>query len=170
MEPCFELPIDQDGGPDLHLQAAKRQIVRDLHPVRQQPAVSDRAASPGPPPLHVTQHQRVVPGRDVGALNLSLLVLTVAALVVGVRVLSRATAAAWIVYSVPHLVYHLRHLSMPMPGVEKVVLVASLSTPIVAAIIVLFDRARVVAPAIDLVGSPGDTDGSRNLTQVSVRK
>ncbi|HEV7524378.1 MAG TPA: NAD(P)-dependent oxidoreductase [Acidimicrobiia bacterium] len=101
--------------------------------------------------------------RDVGALNLALLVLTIGALFVGSRAVSRITAGAWLVYSAPHLIYHLRHLSMPMPGVDKVGIVVSLSVPVVAAIIVLFDRTRVRPAPID--GREGTTPG--NLTQAS---
>ena len=54
-------------------------------------------------------------------------VLTVGALFVGTRAVARLTALAWLVYSVPHFVYHLRHLSMPMAGAEKVALVVSLA-------------------------------------------
>jgi nucleoside-diphosphate-sugar epimerase len=91
--------------------------------------------------------------RDFGALNLALFALTVCAIFVGSRVVARIAAVTWIVYSVPHLVYHLRHLSMPMPGAEKVVLVVSLAAPIIAAIVVLFDRPRPVPVAIDLRAS-----------------
>jgi nucleoside-diphosphate-sugar epimerase len=88
--------------------------------------------------------------RDFGALNLALFALTVCAIFVGTRVVARIAAVSWIVYSVPHLVYHLRHLSMPMAGAEKVVLVVSLAAPIVAAIVVFFDRPRPAPSAIDL--------------------
>jgi hypothetical protein len=90
-------------------------------------------------------------------------VLTIGALFVGSRAVSRITAGAWLVYSAPHLIYHLRHLSMPMPGVDKVGIVVSLSVPVVAAIIVLFDRTRVRPAPIDVrdVTTPG------NLTQAS---
>ena len=45
--------------------------------------------------------------RDVGALNLALgLLLAVAAVVLG-RTLVRASLAAWLVYAIPHLVFHL---------------------------------------------------------------
>jgi hypothetical protein len=80
--------------------------------------------------------------RDVGALNLALFVLTICAIFVGTRTIARIAAASWLVYSVPHLVYHLRHLSMPMSGGEKVAVVVSLSLPIVAAILLFFDRSR----------------------------
>jgi len=88
--------------------------------------------------------------RDFGALNLALFALTACAIFVGTRTIARVTAATWFVYSVPHLVYHLRHLSMPMPGAEKVVMIVSLAVPIVAAIVVFFDRPRPAPVAIDL--------------------
>jgi nucleoside-diphosphate-sugar epimerase len=106
--------------------------------------------------------------RDFGALNLALLVLTIGALFVGTRAISRIAAVAWIVYSVPHLVYHLRHLTMAMPGGDKVGMVVSLSLPIVAGIVVLFDRPRrgVVAGGDRTPPAPA----AANLTQVSARR
>ena len=47
--------------------------------------------------------------RDVGVLNLALAVVTIAAAVWLTRPLVRATAWAWLAYSVPHLVYHVLH-------------------------------------------------------------
>jgi hypothetical protein len=47
--------------------------------------------------------------RDVGALNLALFVVTAVALVKLDSLLVRVTAAAWLVYSVPHLIYHSTH-------------------------------------------------------------
>lgn len=83
--------------------------------------------------------------RDFGALNLALCALTVGALVVGTRAIARIAAASWLVYSVPHLVYHLRHLTMVMPGVDKIGTVVSLSLPILAAVVVLVARPRAAA-------------------------
>src|SRR3954447_17815194 len=57
--------------------------------------------------------------RDVGELNLALTVVTVFALVVLSRTLVLAAAIGWLVYSVPHLVYHLRHLD-PFSGGDVV--------------------------------------------------
>jgi nucleoside-diphosphate-sugar epimerase len=88
--------------------------------------------------------------RDFGDLNLALFALTICAIFVGTRTVARIAAASWLVYSVPHLVYHLRHLSMPMPGAEKVVLVVSLAAPIVAAIVLFFDRPHPAPTAIDV--------------------
>ncbi len=104
--------------------------------------------------------------RDVGALNLALLVLTIGALVVGTRAISRITAISWLVYSVPHLVYHLRHLTMSMAGADKVGIVVSLSIPVAAAVVLLFDRARVPAATIEV----REAAPSAYLTQASVRR
>lgn len=46
---------------------------------------------------------------DVGALNLALFSVTAVALVKLDSLLVRTTAAAWLVYSVPHLLYHATH-------------------------------------------------------------
>jgi hypothetical protein len=46
---------------------------------------------------------------DVGELNLALLVVTLTATVTLQRLLVRTTAVAWLVYGIPHLVYHASH-------------------------------------------------------------
>ena len=48
--------------------------------------------------------------RDFGALNLALAVVTIVALVTLSRPMVIAVAVAWLAWSVPHFVYHLRHL------------------------------------------------------------
>jgi hypothetical protein len=75
--------------------------------------------------------------RDVGSLNLALVVLVFAALVVGTRVLARTAMIAWLVNAVPHFVYHLRHLTMNMPGADKIGIVATLGFAALAPIVVL---------------------------------
>ncbi|HET9730358.1 MAG TPA: NAD-dependent epimerase/dehydratase family protein [Acidimicrobiia bacterium] len=75
--------------------------------------------------------------RDVGALNLSLLVVTVAALALSTRALARTAAIGWLVYSVPHYVYHLRHLTMSMAGADKIGIVVSLAITVAAPIVLL---------------------------------
>jgi hypothetical protein len=50
--------------------------------------------------------------RDFGDLNLALTVVTVIALWTMTPVVVRAAAMAWLVYSVPHLVYHARHIDV----------------------------------------------------------
>ncbi len=48
--------------------------------------------------------------RDVGELNLALFIVTVWAAVVLTRTAVLVVSAAWLVYSLPHWIYHLRHL------------------------------------------------------------
>lgn len=88
--------------------------------------------------------------RDVGELNLALMVVTAVALVVLTPVLVRAVLAGWLVYSVPHLVYHARHLD-PFASSAQVSIIASLAlVPILAAALLVIS-AR--APAPELVSS-----------------
>jgi hypothetical protein len=54
--------------------------------------------------------------RDVGVLNLALAVVTIAAAAWLTRPLVRATAWAWLAYSVPQLVYHLLHRGVLDPS------------------------------------------------------
>jgi hypothetical protein len=103
--------------------------------------------------------------RDVGALNLALFVVTAAAIVVSTRALAKTAALAWLAYSVPHFVYHLRHLSMPMTGGEKVVLVGSLAVTVIAPLVILFDRRRAAPQVVDLRAAPE----ASHLTAVSAR-
>ena len=74
--------------------------------------------------------------RDVGVLNLALMVVTIGALVINTRAVARLTALAWLVYSVPHFVYHARHLTMDMAGAEKVALLGSLAIPVLLGIFI----------------------------------
>jgi len=53
--------------------------------------------------------------RDVGALNLALGVLLVAAGVLLGRTLVRAAIVAWLIYAVPHLVFHASTLGVLSP-------------------------------------------------------
>jgi hypothetical protein len=84
--------------------------------------------------------------RDVGELNLALVIVTVAALIWLTPVLVRAVLAAWLVYSVPHLVYHLRHMS-PFATDDQISIGASLAiVPIVAVVLLVID-VRATRPA-----------------------
>lgn len=47
--------------------------------------------------------------RDVGGLNLALLVLTVAALYLRQPLITRLTGLVWLPFAVPHLIYHVAH-------------------------------------------------------------
>lgn len=79
--------------------------------------------------------------RDVGVLNLSLLVVTVVALVTLSRPAVVAAALAWIVYSAPHLVYHARHLDVYDTG-DKVANIAALAMALVLPAVVLIAALR----------------------------
>ena len=75
--------------------------------------------------------------RDVGSLNLALVVLVFAALVIGTRTMARTAMIVWLVNAVPHFLYHLRHLTMLMPGADKIGIVATLGFAALAPIAVL---------------------------------
>jgi len=48
--------------------------------------------------------------RDFGVMNLALTFLTFAAIVLSSRTVARIAAGAWLVFSIPHALYHFRHL------------------------------------------------------------
>ena len=75
--------------------------------------------------------------RDVGSLNLALVVLVFAALLVGRRTMARTAMVVWLVNAVPHFVYHLGHLSTDMSGGDKVGIVTTLGFAVLAPILVL---------------------------------
>lgn len=74
--------------------------------------------------------------RDVGALNLALLVVTAVALVTLSRPAVVAAALAWIVYSAPHLVYHARNLEVYDTG-DKLANITALAMALVLPVVVL---------------------------------
>ncbi len=77
--------------------------------------------------------------RDVGVLNLALATVTVVALITLVSMLVRGVLAAWLVYSVPHLVYHLRNME-PFATDDQVSIAASLAfVPILAVVLLVID-------------------------------
>lgn len=65
--------------------------------------------------------------RDVGGLNLSLALLTVAAAALRRSGLAQLAAGCWLVYGLPHLAYHLLHLGPyePLDAVAQSVAVAT---------------------------------------------
>ncbi|MCI0346356.1 MAG: hypothetical protein L0221_13085 [Chloroflexi bacterium] len=79
--------------------------------------------------------------RDFGALNLALSVLTIAAAVMLVRSLAVTAALGWLAYSIPHLVYHLRHLDVYETS-DQIANVTALALAPVLAIAVLVLEAR----------------------------
>jgi hypothetical protein len=87
--------------------------------------------------------------RDVGELNLALVVVTFVAAVTLVPMLVRAVLAGWLVYSVPHLVYHLRNME-PFSTADQVSIGASLAlVPIVAVVLLVIEvRADRATPVV----------------------
>lgn len=81
--------------------------------------------------------------RDVGALNLALTVVTVVALVTLGRAVVVAAALAWLVFQVPHLVYHARHVDV-YDGSDKVATITSLVLAVVLPAVVLVAVRRPV--------------------------
>jgi nucleoside-diphosphate-sugar epimerase len=70
--------------------------------------------------------------RDFGALNLALGVVTLVALWYGSRAAARGAAAGWLVFSVPHAIYHFRNLEH-YDTVDQIANVVALSVAIVLA-------------------------------------
>ena len=78
--------------------------------------------------------------RDVGSLNLALAVVSLTALITLARSTVLASALAWLVYGVPHFVYHARHLA-PFDGTQSVAVLASVgSTSAIALLVIWLDR------------------------------
>jgi hypothetical protein len=64
--------------------------------------------------------------RDVGGLNLSLVVLTISALIIGSRTIVRITGIVWLPFAVLHFVYHAAHASDLTGAADKVANVGGL--------------------------------------------
>jgi hypothetical protein len=79
--------------------------------------------------------------RDVGELNLALTFVTIVAAVTLVRAAVVAAAGAWVVYSLPHLVYHLRNLDV-YDTTDQVLTVAALGGTLVLPVVVLVAEFR----------------------------
>src|SRR5262245_12341213 len=84
---------------------------------------------------------------DVGGLNLALAFVTAMAAVVLSRQLIVAASGAWLLYGIPHITYHLRHLDV-LSGSDKVTSITSLAMGIAGPIVLLVwpvahERARV---------------------------
>jgi nucleoside-diphosphate-sugar epimerase len=76
--------------------------------------------------------------RDVGSLNLAIVVLVLAALFVSTRSLARVAAVVYLVNAVPHFVYHSRHIDMAgMESSDKIGILFTLGGAVVLAALVL---------------------------------
>jgi hypothetical protein len=87
--------------------------------------------------------------RDVGALNLALALVAAIALVTGSDLVARTAGAAWLVFGLPHLLYHALNLD-PFDTDDAVAVLVSLSFTVAAAIVALLPtpgRGPLVAEA-----------------------
>lgn len=82
--------------------------------------------------------------RDFGATNLAIGVLTIAAFIWLTRTLVVTAGLAWVVYGVPHLVYHLRHLDVYDTG-DKIANAVLLTLAPLAGIVVAWLGAKMPA-------------------------
>lgn len=122
-------------------------------------------ASDGPFNLHLL--------RDFAALNLGIGALALVALVGRSRVLTRAAGLTWLLYGVPHLVYHA--LNREVAGVDLVANLASLAVVVVAAVVALVATVpQPVALPVRRRSRPtppeGATDGSGGRGGTSRRR
>jgi hypothetical protein len=85
--------------------------------------------------------------RDVGVLNLALMAVVIAAMVRPARYLLQVVAGAELIYSAPHLLYHLTHLD-PYGSGDKVALIGSLTVSVIAPILLLVHSSRASDRAI----------------------
>lgn len=88
--------------------------------------------------------------RDVGVLNLALVVVFLAVVLRPTKYLVLVACGAELVYSLPHFLYHATHLD-PYEGSDKVALLVSLSVAIVLPIALLIRSSRVPDEAITTV-------------------
>jgi hypothetical protein len=76
--------------------------------------------------------------RDVGSLNLAIVVLVLAALFVSTRSLARIAAVVYLVNAVPHFAYHARHINMAgMEGSDKMGILFTLGGAVLMPVLVL---------------------------------
>jgi hypothetical protein len=83
--------------------------------------------------------------RDFGSLNLALAAVTIVAAVTLGRAVVIAAALAWLLYGVPHLVYHARHLDV-YDSADKPAVLAALVLSVVLPIVILVAESRRRAP------------------------
>jgi hypothetical protein len=93
--------------------------------------------------------------RDFGGLNLALALLLIVALVVGSRLLVTTAAGAYLLFAVPHFLYHLFNLQVFDTG-DKVANVFSLALSVVIpiAVIASAQRTRPASSSRKSVASP----------------
>ncbi len=93
--------------------------------------------------------------RDVGELNLALLVVLVAALISLSVPLVRAALVAAIVNGALHVIYHARHLDVFSTSDGAAVIVSLGLAPVVAAVLLVLTKPSASVPTVD----PGEGSG-----------
>jgi len=83
--------------------------------------------------------------RDFGSLNLALAAVTIIAAVTLGRAVVTAAAVAWLLFQVPHLVYHARHLSV-YASADKAAVMVGLVLSVVLPVVILVAESRRPAP------------------------
>jgi hypothetical protein len=83
--------------------------------------------------------------RDFGSLNLALAAVTIVAAVTLGRTVVIAAALAWLLFQVPHLVYHARHLGV-YDSADKAAVLVGLVAAVVLPIVILVAESRRTAP------------------------
>ena len=79
--------------------------------------------------------------RDVGALNLALAVVAIVAFMTLSRAAVLAAGGAWLVYGLPHLVYHLRHLDV-LDDADQLAVAFTLSLNVIVPALVVWTAWR----------------------------
>ena len=92
--------------------------------------------------------------RDVGGLNLALAGLAVVAAVAMTPALVRTTGLAWLLYGVPHAVYHAAHLAPLAPG-DRVATMVALGAGVAAALVLVRRSPWVPARRAGRAAAPG---------------
>jgi hypothetical protein len=94
--------------------------------------------------------------RDFGGLNLALALVLVVALVVGTRMSVTTAAGAYLLFALPHFLYHLANLQVFTSGDDKVANMFTLALSVIAPIvvIVLAQRTRPASSSKASLASP----------------
>lgn len=85
--------------------------------------------------------------RDFGGLNLALAATLIGAAVIGTTAVARLASVATLLFAVPHLIYHLGHVSH-FAQLDRVLIIATLSASLVLPVVtLLLPGRRVNSPA-----------------------
>jgi hypothetical protein len=75
--------------------------------------------------------------RDVGGLNLALLVLTIGALYLRKYAVTRLAGLAWLPFAIPHAIYHAAHVGDLTSATDKVANVGGLAVTALLAVVLV---------------------------------